>query len=313
MAEWLDKVKKFAKSNVFNFILLVLIALGMTFDAMQTATIYGFHAALDNHKEELNESFEAYQDEQHELILENARNFNKRVKEFNTTLNSRLDTVESTIDPELKRRALVKTIREAITENTDTKLSMRKLNRIANAVIDYSYEWHLPIAMVLAQMKQESGFDSGAESHAKAKGLMQILDHPQRSTADEIAGELGYKGYNIWDVRVNVRFGCYYMRKMLDAHGGNYEDALRAYNFGPHNVAALKAGDKDYSMSKFVVEDGVEVQYLVDKYGDFELDDEGNRIVVQEEHKYPKETRGYVKKVTANRRLFARYGLDKVE
>lgn len=307
------KIKEYAKRHTVTFVLACLIGLGMIWNAGQTTAILAFDNSLKKHKAALDKRLAAYHEQYNETLDEATGAFDKKLIDFNSTLGARIDTLDSTIDPELKRRALVKSIRDAITENTDTRLSIQQLNRISNAVIDYSYEQHISIAMVLAQMKAESEFNVNAKSHAQAKGLMQILDHPQRSTADEIAGELGYRGYNIWDIRVNVRFGCYYIRKMLTAMNNNYEDALRAYNFGPHKVAALKAGELDYSLSKIVVEDGVETQYLVDKYGEFVVDDEGNRVVVQEEHKYPRETRIYVERVKKYRALFAKYGLDKVE
>lgn len=313
MKEFFGKIKEFAKRHTFKFVVIVLLSAGMLVDIGQSTAIVAFDKSLDNHKKEIASKLDTYHEQYNESIERNSKEFSNKLEAFNSTLGARIDTLDSTIDPELKRRILVKNIRDAVTENTDTRISIKNLNRIANAVIDYSYEQNLPMAMVLAQMKQESDFNVHAKSHAHAKGLMQILDHPQRSTANEIAGELGYRGYNIWDIRVNIRFGCYYMRKMLTAQHNNYGDALRAYNFGPHNVAALKAGDIDYSLSKVVQEDGEEKQYLVDKYGEFELDDEGNRIEVREEHKYPRETRDYVKKVTHWRKVFAQYGLDKVE
>jgi len=313
MESFWAKIKEYAKRHTVTFVLACLIVLCMIWNTAQTTAILAFNHSLDRHQQELDKKLTTYHEEYAETLAKATESFDKKLSDFNTTLDARIDTLDSTIDPELKRRALVKNIRDAITENTDTKLSIQVLNRIANAVIEYSYEQHISMAMVLAQMKAESEFNPEAHSRAQAKGLMQILDHPQMSTADEIAGELGYRGYNIWDVRVNIRFGCYYIRKMLTGQNNNYEDALRAYNFGPHKVAALKAGELDYSLSKFVVENGVEVQYLVDKYGEFVLDDDGNKIVVQEEHKYPKETRKYVKRVKEYRALFAKYGLDKVE
>lgn len=308
-----SKVAEYAKKHTFHFIVIIFIALAIASHVSQYAIITRLdHKIDDNHSETLRMIQNTEED-----ILANVEVKDTAIQNdlssFRASIQSRVDTIDSTIDPELKRRALVKTVRDAITENTDRKIGIRSLNRIANAVIDYSYEQNLSIAIILAQMKQESDFEQTAKSHAHAKGLMQILDHPQRSTADEIAGELGYRGYNIWDIRVNVRFGAFYMRKMLTAFNNNYEDALRAYNFGPHHVLEVKAGDRDYSRSKVIIEDGVEVQYLVDKYGELELDENGEKIQVQEKDKYPRETRNYVKRVKKYRAIFAKYGLDKVE
>lgn len=315
-----NRIKEFAKRHTFKFVVIILLTFAMLIDVAQSTAILYFNKSLKHHKQDVKKIIEDNKRD-YELKLQNTANdFNNKAASLNSnmdnlgaTLNARMDTLGSAIDPESKRRSLVKTIRDAIVENTDRTLSIGKLNEIANAVIDFGYEQNLPFAMVLAQMKQESDFNPTAISHAQAKGLMQILDHPQRSTADEIAGELGYRGYNIWHTRVNVRFGCFYMRKMLTAFNNNYEDALRAYNFGPHRVLEVKAGDIDYSLSKVVVENEEEISYLVNKYGEFELDENGNRIEVKEEHKYPRETRNYVKNVKYYRSIFAKYGLDKVE
>lgn len=313
MRKFLGNLVCFAKKHTFSFVILVLLCLSIFIDTIQSVSIYGFKEALRIHKGETSKQLAHFQDVNNDNTIEIARALDKKINSFNSTLSARMDTLGSAIDPDLKRRSLVKKIRTAITENTDRKLSIQELNRIANAVIDFSYENHLTIAMVLAQMKQESDFNPRARSHAQAKGLMQILDHPQMSTAREIAGELGYRGYDIWDIGVNVRFGCHYMRKMLTAFDNNYVDALRAYNFGPHKVLEVKAGTIDYSNSKVVVEGGIEKKFLVDRYGEFELDEEGNLIKIQEEHRYPRETRRYIELVQRNRKIFAEYGLDVVQ
>lgn len=228
---------------------------------------------------------------------------------FRLAVSARIDTIDSAIKPDEKRRAIIKLVRDAINENSNIPIDIRTLNSIAIAVIDNSYLYNLPIANTLAQMKQESGFNHRAMSKAKAKGLMQIID----STADDIARELGKKRYNIWDISTNVEFGCYYMAKMLHVNNNNWDDAYRSYNFGPHNVVRVKAGEVDFSRSVVGVVEGVERKFLIDKYGNFVLDDLGQEVDVREEHKYPIETRLYVKRIRENIDVFAKYGLDKVE
>lgn len=303
----LNKIKDFAKKNTFNFILLCLIICGIGVDVVQSGGMLALKDQMKEHTISVDRSLKDHREDVAESLRNTATSLSKRMERLNLEVNARVDTIDSTIDVAQKRKALVRKIRNAITENTDTKLDIRTLNKIANAVLDYSYEFNLPVAMVLAQIKQESNFKYKAVSHAEAKGLMQIID----PTAEEIAGKLGIRAYNIFDIKTNIRFGCFYMAEMLTKNHNDYDYALRSYNFGYNRMLEVKNDGRDYSRSKIDVnENGVETQYLVDKYGDFELDAEGNRVIVQEEHRYPRETRKYVKLNNKYRKIFSTYGLD---
>lgn len=90
-----------------------------------------------------------------------------------------------------------------------------------------------------ALIKQESGGHSGAESPVGASGVMQVMP----GTAREIARELGESGVarmsnsqiKAWlKVRENgMRYGIYYLKKMLSRYNGDVAAALVAYNGGP--------------------------------------------------------------------------------
>jgi len=246
------------------------------------------------------------------LVMLNSSTENSIYKDTANRLDAigaKLDIMDSTIEPDQKRRVLIKTVREAIASNSREANNIRTLNRIAIAIVDNSYKYNLSIASVLAQMKQESGFKVRAASHAGAKGLMQIID----PTADEIAHELGRSRYNIWHIETNVEFGCHYMAKMLNVFENDFIDALRGYNFGPHNVKKVKSGQVDYSRSIVSERAGVEIHVLIDKRGKILLDDNDNVIIVREEHMYPLETIGYIENIIKNRAIFSEYGLDKIE
>lgn len=301
--------KTYANKHKFHFFTICLFGLlGFAFSG-QLAYIKKLESDirdLDKSKNEMISQLEKSLRVQDATIEETlTKSMDKRV----TALNSRLDIMDSSIQPDEKRRMLIKTVRDAIKDNTSQSLSVRTLNRIAIAVVDNAYKYDLSIAAVLAQMKQESNFDVNAQSHAGARGLMQII----APTADEIAHELNRTRYNIWNIETNIEFGCYYMSKMLHVFENNYQDALRAYNFGPHNVKKVKAGEADYSNSILIDKDGVELHVLIDKRGQPLLDDNNKLIIVEEEHKYPLETRDYVVYIKRNREIFSEYGLDKNE
>ena len=72
-------------------------------------------------------------------------------------------------------------------------------------------------------------------SVAGAKGLMQILP----STADDIAHRSGGTGFvqgDLADPQINIAYGSFYLRYLLQRYGGNEVLALAAYNGGQGEV-----------------------------------------------------------------------------
>src|ERR1700733_4194379 len=95
-------------------------------------------------------------------------------------------------------------------------------------------EKHLDPAFVAAVIYAETKFDARTSS-AGAEGLMQIL--PQ--TAEFLAHRSGATTFRVSDLstpQVNIAYGSYYLRYLLDEYGGNKVLALAAYNGGESNV-----------------------------------------------------------------------------
>jgi len=93
---------------------------------------------------------------------------------------------------------------------------------------------HLDPALVAAVIYAETKFDPRPSS-AGAEGLMQIL--PQ--TAEFLARRSGAKTFTLTDLAtpaVNIAYGSYYLRYLLDEYGGSKLLALAAYNGGEANV-----------------------------------------------------------------------------
>ena len=165
-----------------------------------------------------------------EAIEEQNREFVKIVEHSEMELNSRIDILDSAIKPDEKRKMIVVKIRNAIIGNTKTKLTIRKLNNIADATIKCSYKNNLSIARVLAQMKTESNFNPKAISPAGAEGIMQIM--PKTLRYEELKGKTKF---DTWDVYHNIEAGCSYMAEQVTDFV-NYDHALQAYNWGPNSM-----------------------------------------------------------------------------
>lgn len=95
-------------------------------------------------------------------------------------------------------------------------------------------EKRLDPALIAAVIYAETKFDP-RPSPAGAQGLMQIM--PQ--TAEFLARNSGATSFTVADLgkpQVNIAYGSYLLRYLLDHYGGNKVLALAAYNAGEANV-----------------------------------------------------------------------------
>jgi soluble lytic murein transglycosylase len=95
-------------------------------------------------------------------------------------------------------------------------------------------EKHLPPALIAGVIYAETKFDPRT-SPAGALGLMQIL--PQ--TAQYLAHQSGGTTFTTADLAepaVNIAYGSYYLRYLLNHYHGNQVLAIAAYNAGLTNV-----------------------------------------------------------------------------
>jgi soluble lytic murein transglycosylase len=89
-------------------------------------------------------------------------------------------------------------------------------------------------ALIAAVIYEESRFRDQT-SHAGARGLMQITPE----TADAIAkhsGGVRFKQSDLSEPQINISYGAYYLRLLLDHYDGNETLAIAAYNAGIGNV-----------------------------------------------------------------------------
>jgi len=89
-------------------------------------------------------------------------------------------------------------------------------------------------ALIAAVIYSESKF-SDSTSSAGARGLMQITPE----AANEIERQSGgttFKLGDLSDPEINIRYGTFLLRELLDRYDDDVVAALAAYNAGPANV-----------------------------------------------------------------------------
>jgi soluble lytic murein transglycosylase len=91
-------------------------------------------------------------------------------------------------------------------------------------------------ALIVALIRQESLFETSAESPVGARGLMQIM--PATGERIRQQSDLGNFGVDqLWTPYVNIKFGSWYLKRQLELFNDNQFAALAAYNAGSNNVA----------------------------------------------------------------------------
>jgi soluble lytic murein transglycosylase len=106
--------------------------------------------------------------------------------------------------------------------------------RYEQIVVGHAENYELEPQLVAAVIYQESKFDANAVSDSGAVGLMQLLPETAQGIADRTGGT-GWHERDLLDPELNVRYGSWYLRHLLDKYGDE-KLALAAYNAGQANV-----------------------------------------------------------------------------
>lgn len=101
-------------------------------------------------------------------------------------------------------------------------------------------------ALIAAVIYSESKF-SDAESSAGARGLMQITPEAAKFIEKQSGGTT-FKLDDLSDPEINIRYGTFLLRELLDRYDGDEAAALAAYNAGPGN--ADKWGGADLTVAE---------------------------------------------------------------
>ncbi len=96
-------------------------------------------------------------------------------------------------------------------------------------------------ALIAAVIYSESKF-SDRESSAGARGLMQITPEAARFIERQSGGTT-FELDDLSDPEINIRYGTFLLRELLDRYEGDEAAALAAYNAGPGNADAWGGAD----------------------------------------------------------------------
>ena len=113
-------------------------------------------------------------------------------------------------------------------------------------------------AFILSIIRQESEFDLSANSHAGAKGLMQLMPYTAKIVAKQ--AKLPYvKSRLTTDPEYNINLGSHYIAGLILNYDGAYPYAIAAYNAGPNRVKYWKKINKDPQKKQIDYVDWIEL------------------------------------------------------
>ncbi len=113
-------------------------------------------------------------------------------------------------------------------------------------------------AFILSIIRQESEFDLKANSHAGAKGLMQLMPYTAKLVAKQ--AKLPYSRSRLTtDPEYNINLGSHYIAGLILEYEGAYPFAIAAYNAGPKRVRYWKKINKNPQKNQIDYVDWIEL------------------------------------------------------
>ena len=126
-----------------------------------------------------------------------------------------------------------------------------------------SREKGVDAALIAAVIYAESKFND-AESSAGARGMMQITPDAAEFIEKQSGGTT-FKLDDLSDPEINIRYGTFLLRELLERYDGDSAAALAAYNAGPGNAdkwggSGLSVADIPFPETRAYVEEVLEKQ-----------------------------------------------------
>ncbi len=117
----------------------------------------------------------------------------------------------------------------------DNKIGLYFSLAFHKQIVKHAQKNRIDPAIVFGLIRRESAFDKNAVSSVGARGLMQIMPKTARYIAKSL--QEGWRNADIlFDPEINLRYGTFYYKQMLNRFNGNFALAAAAYNAGPHRV-----------------------------------------------------------------------------
>ncbi len=135
--------------------------------------------------------------------------------------------------------------------------------RHEDVIRQQSREKGVDAALIAAVIYAESKF-SDRTSSAGARGLMQITPEAAKDI-ERHSGGTTFKLGDLSDPEINIRYGTFLLRELLDRYDGDAVAALAAYNAGPGNVdkwggSDLTLGGIEFPETRAYVEEVLDKQ-----------------------------------------------------
>ncbi len=127
----------------------------------------------------------------------------------------------------------------ALQHSSAKRLSSKERIKLASIITEQAHIHNLDPLLIIALIQVESTFNTNAQSHKGAKGLMQLLPDTAQYINKKIDKGIPSNS-NLFDAEINIKLGTAYMEYLLNKTNGNLEYALTAYNMGPANMFRAK-------------------------------------------------------------------------
>ncbi len=115
-----------------------------------------------------------------------------------------------------------------------------------------------PSEMIHAIIRQESEFDSKANSYVGARGMMQLMKYTAKVVAKQAKLPYSISGLTN-DPIYNIKLGSYYFNSLLNDYSGVYPFAIAAYNAGPNRVKTWRRVNGDPTKNQLTYIDWIEL------------------------------------------------------
>ena len=136
----------------------------------------------------------------------------------------------------LRQEAEVRALAVLIYREGSTKINYTESLRIARLCEIEGIKRGITAVRLVSIILVESAANHRAVSSVGARGLMQIMPETAAFIARNLR-EAHTSKRSLFDHSVNVRYGSWYYRHLLDYYHGNEKMALAAYNWGPGAIS----------------------------------------------------------------------------